>query len=53
MLRFRRMRKLQKFAAMHAFVHNHFSLGRQYSSRSTFKANREAALQEWRALIAA
>jgi len=53
MLRFRRMRNLQKFAAMHASVHNHFSLDRQFSSRSTFKANRDNALQEWRALIAA
>ena len=45
MLRFRRMRNLQKFAAMHASVHNHFSLDRQLSSRSTFKANRDIALQ--------
>ncbi|MGH1479194.1 MAG: IS6 family transposase, partial [Geminicoccales bacterium] len=52
-LRFRRMRNLQKFAAMHASVHNHFSLDRQFSSRPTFEANRETALQEWRALIAA
>jgi putative transposase len=53
MLRFRRMRHLQKFVAMHASVQNHFNLDRQLSSRSTFKANRDAALQEWRALIAA
>ena len=53
MLRFRRMRNLQKFAAMHASVHNHFSLDRELSSRSVFKANRNAALKEWRALIAA
>jgi putative transposase len=53
MYRFRRMRHLQKFVAMHASVHNHFNLDRQLSSRSTFKANRDAALQEWRGLIAA
>ena len=53
MLRFRRMRNLQKFAAMHASVHNHFSLDRQFSSRSAVKAKRDNALQEWRALIAA
>jgi len=47
------MRTLQKFAAMHASVHNHFSLDRQFSSRSTFKAKRDNAFQEWRALIAA
>jgi putative transposase len=50
MLRFRRMRHLQKFVAMHASVQNHFNFDRQLSSRSTFKANRDAALQEWRAL---
>jgi len=53
MLKFGRMRNLQKFAAMHASSHNHFSLERQVSSNSVFKANHETALQEWRALIAA
>ncbi len=53
MLKFRRKRNLQKFAAMHASVHNHFSLDCQSSSRSVFKADRETALQEWRALITA
>ncbi|WP_413243730.1 IS6 family transposase [Sedimentimonas flavescens] len=48
MLRFRRMRSLQKFAAVHASVSNHFNQERSLSSRAIFKANRAAALAEWR-----
>ena len=50
MLRFRRMRSLQKFASVHASVSNHFNQERSLSSRSIFKANRAAALAEWRGL---
>ena len=53
MLRFRRMRSLQKFAAVHASVSNHFDQERSLSSRPLFKANRAAALAEWRDLCAA
>ena len=53
MLRFRRMRSLQKFAAVHASVSNHFNQDRSLSSRPHFKANRAAALAEWRGLCAA
>jgi putative transposase len=53
MLRFRRMRTLQKFAAVHASVHNHFNQQRSLSSRRNFKANRATALAEWRGLLAA
>jgi putative transposase len=53
MLRFRRMRSLQKFATVHASVSNHFNQERSHSSRPLFKANRAAALAEWRGLIAA
>ena len=53
MLRFRRMRSLQKFASVHASVSNHFNQERSLSSRSLFKANRTAALAEWRGLCAA
>jgi putative transposase len=53
MLRFRRMRSLQKFAAVHASVYNHFNQERSYYSRANFKRNRTAALAEWRALGAA
>ena len=52
MLRFRRMRSLQKFASVHASVSNHFNQERSLSSRNIFKANRDAALSEWRGLLA-
>ena len=50
MLRFRRMKTLQKFASVHANVHNHFSLERHIVDRQTFKERRSAALAEWQAL---
>ncbi len=52
MLRFRRMRSLQKFASVHDLVFNHFNQERSLSSRSIFKQNRTAALAEWRGLCA-
>jgi putative transposase len=52
MLRFRRMRSLQKFAAVHASIHNLFNAERALYSRDNFKANRTAALLEWRGLCA-
>ena len=53
MLRFRRMRSLQMFAAVHSSVYNHFNHERSLSSRDIFKLNRAAALAEWRQLAAA
>ena len=53
MLRFRPMRTLQKFASVHASFHNHFNQQRSLHSRDNFKANRAAALAEWRGLLAA
>jgi len=53
MLRFRRMRSLQKLVAVHSSVHNHFNQERHLYSRLNFKANRTAALSEWRNLCAA
>ncbi|MFD1196629.1 IS6 family transposase [Seohaeicola saemankumensis] len=53
MLRFRRMRSLQKFAAVHASVYNHFNQERSLSTRPNFKLNRAAALAEWRGLCVA
>jgi putative transposase len=53
MLRFRRMRSLQKFASVHASVSNQFNQDRSLSSRIHFKLNRTAALAEWRGLCAA
>jgi putative transposase len=53
MQRFRSMRSLQKFAAVHASVCNHFNQERALYSRDNFKFNRAAALAEWRQLGAA
>lgn len=53
MLRFRRMRTLQKFVAVHAPVSDHFSQDRSLSQRQHFKDSRTAALNEWRHLCAA
>lgn len=50
MQRFRRMRSLQKFVAVHSSVFNHFNQDRSLSSRDHFKQNRTAALTEWRSL---
>ena len=50
---FRRMRSLQKFAAVHSSVYNHFNLRRPLCSRGHFTLNRVAALAEWRQLGAA
>ena len=52
MQRFRRLRSLQNFAAVHSSVFNHFNSDRTLSSRSTYKLNRAAALAEWRQLCA-
>lgn len=53
MLRFRKMRSLQKFASIHASVCNHFNHERTLSNRENYKAARAAALVEWRQLCAA
>jgi putative transposase len=50
MQRFRQTRSLQKFAAVHSSVHNHFNQERHLNSRKNFKTNRAAALAEWRQL---
>ena len=50
MLRFRRMKTLQKFASVHANVHNHFNLERHLVDRQTYKDRRSAALAEWQIL---
>jgi putative transposase len=50
MLRFRKMRSLQKFVTVHASVHNHFNQERHLYSRKNFKLNRAAALAECRQL---
>ena len=52
MLRFRQMKSLQKFASLHANVHNHFNLERHLVDRQTYKTRRSAALAEWQSLMA-
>lgn len=44
--RFRQIRCLQKFVAVHPSVHNLFNQERHLSSRNLFKLNRAAALAE-------
>ena len=51
MLRFRRMKTLQKFASVHANVHNHFNQERQVVDRQTYKLRRSVALAEWQLLM--
>lgn len=52
MQRFRRMKSLQKFASVHASLHNHFNSERHLVDRQTYKARRSAALAEWQNLAA-
>ena len=52
MLRFRRMKTLQKFVSVHANVHNHFNTERHLIDRPTYKMLRSAALAGWRGLSA-
>ena len=52
MAKFRDIKTLQKFAAVHASIHNHFNHDRHLDRRGIFKQNRAAALAEWRQLAA-
>ena len=52
MARFRDIKTVQKFAAAHASIHNHFNQERHLYNRETFKLNRSAALAEWCQLAA-
>ena len=51
MVRFRRMKTLQKFTSVHASVHSHFSQERHLISRDLYRDRRSAALAEWRAVM--
>jgi len=48
MAKFSSVRTLQKLAAIHASVHNHFNHDRHLTRRDTIKENRSAAVSEWR-----
>ena len=52
MAKFREVRTLQKFASVHASIHNHFNHQRHLNLRAIFKQDRSAALAEWRQLAA-
>ena len=52
MIRFRRMKTLQKFSSVHAQVHNHFNQERHLVDRQTYKLRRSAALAEWQIVMA-
>ena len=52
MARFRDVKTLQKFASVHASIHNHFNHDRHLNRRDIFKQYRSAALAEWRQLAA-
>ena len=52
MLRFQQMKALQKFASIHANVHNYFSSKRHLIDRQTYETRRSAALAEWQNLMA-
>ena len=52
MAKFRDVKTLQKFAATHASIHNHFNHDRHLNRRDIFKQNRSAALAEWRQMAA-
>jgi putative transposase len=52
MAKFRDVKTLQKFASVHASIHNHFNLERHLNRRDKFKQDRAAALADRRQLAA-
>jgi len=52
MAKFKSAKSLQKFASIHASVHNLFNQERHLYNRENFRLNRSAALIEWRQLAA-
>ncbi len=52
MAKFRDVKTLQKFAYVHASLHNHLNQDRHVNRRDIFKQNRVVALAEWRQLAA-
>ena len=51
MMRFTRMKTLQKFASVHANDYNHFNQERHLVDRQTYKERHSAALAEWQNLM--
>jgi putative transposase len=52
MAKFRDVKTLQKFAAVHASIHNYFNQDRHLNRRDILRQNRSAVLAEWRQLAA-
>jgi putative transposase len=52
MANLRDIKTLQKFASVHASIHNLFNHDRHLNRREIFKQNRAAALAEWCQLAA-
>ena len=52
MAQFRDIKTLQKFAAVHSSIYNHFNHQRHLNRRQIFKQLRATALAEWRELAA-
>jgi len=50
MAKFMDIKTLQKFASVHASIHNQFNQNRHLNRRGNFKQNRAGALNEWRQL---
>ena len=44
------VKALQRFASVHASIHNHLNRDRHLTPRETFKQSRLAALVEWHQL---
>lgn len=53
MQKFRSPATLQKLAAVHGSIYNHFNHERHLETRRTYKQKRAAALAEWRDICAA
>ena len=52
MARFRDVKTLQKFAAVHVSIHNHFNQDRPLNRHDIFKQSRSAVLAKWLQLAA-
>jgi putative transposase len=52
MLRFRRMKTLQKFSSVHAAFYNHLNQDRHLTTRNDYKVRRSAATAEWNKIAA-
>ena len=50
MLGFRQIKTLQKFASVHASIHNHFNHQRRLVDRETYRQRRAACMAEWQSI---